>query len=666
MKKALTMVIIGFLCFSAFSMFSPSVHASVTVMPTRLPSARSFAAAVWDGSDAYVFGGGTFSGPLDQILKYNPTSDTISTMSATLPDPVCDMPAVWTGSYVYLFGGYVAPLHTSDKIVRYDPSTDTVTVMNAKLPTYAFPLYSMAAIWDGNYAYLFGGYDGYSYFDHILQYDPVQDQLTTMNARLPTGIKWMSAVWSGQYAYIFGGRTPSGVSNQIVRYDPIADSITVASATLPKAVIATSAVWTGSYVYIFGGRTMENIDSSDIFKYDPVLDSCSLVAESLPSPRAETSAVWDGSSAYIFGGSLAASVQIYDEIVRFSPEAQPNFEISASPTSEILLHVGGWNDSVSLILKSINGFSGSIQLSYSGPPEANIQIKFTQETIYLDAGSQITVGMNATSVPAALGEYDFIVVAKSGQILHEVSLTIRLVGNSAAIKNLVHLQQIPRSDPPFTIQQNFLVAAPNGTILYWVQNIVQINREVPLLSRRVIFSVFDIYVGPDMHWPDPILRLRLRLFMVGAMANCKWVSFPIDLNLTSHIEGNSLVLENNASSNYNVFSLDLPQGSYIVGYTGSYYHNGALIYWHQSPEIFIVGTSVSTTAYFIQGTSGFVKCYTRLVDEPIWRQTQNTILKISDPQTAEKSRNLKWLADGTFQYLNGSTDQGITFSPNYH
>jgi N-acetylneuraminic acid mutarotase len=333
MKKAVIMLSIGFLCLSTFSMFSPNVNASVTVMPTRLPDVRSFASAVWDGSNAYVFGGASLSGPSNQILKYNPASDTISVMSATLPDPLCDMPAVWTGGYAYVFGGYVAPLHTSNKIVRYDPSADTITVMGAVLPTYAYPVYSMSAIWDGNAAYLFGGYDGYAYFDHILKYDPVLDQITTMSARLPTGIKWMSAVWTGTYAYIFGGRTASGVTNQIVRYDPMADSVTVASGTLPESVIATSAVWTGSNAYIFGGRTMENVDSSSIFKYDPASDSCITVGENLPSPRAETCAIWDGQSAFIFGGSLPPS--IFDEIVRFSPEAP--FTVLISPASASLL-----------------------------------------------------------------------------------------------------------------------------------------------------------------------------------------------------------------------------------------------------------------------------------------------------------------------------------------
>lgn len=296
-----------------FSMLAKDASGLITIMPTKMPSAISFATAVWDGTCAYIFGGSTQSGPLSEILRYNPTSDTFSTMLTILPDPVCDMPAIWTGTYAYVFGGYMAPSQTSDKIVRYDPSTDTITVMNAKLPTYGFPVYSMSAVWDGNYAYLFGGYGS----DDILKYDPTNDQITTTNAHLPTATKWTSAVWTGQYAYIFGGRHSSGVTNQIVKYDPIADYATPVSATLPENVMATSAVWTGSHAYIFGGRTIQNIDSNGIFKYNPSDDTCVALEETLPTPRAETCAVWNNHNAFIFGGSLPPT--FFDDIIRFTP-----------------------------------------------------------------------------------------------------------------------------------------------------------------------------------------------------------------------------------------------------------------------------------------------------------------------------------------------------------
>jgi len=340
-----------------------------------------------------------------------------------------------------------------------------------------------------------------------------------------------------------------------------------------------------------------------------------------------------------------------------SGPSPPDFEISVSPEPHIVVHVGGWNDSISLILKSINGFSGSIQLSFSGPSEANIYIGFTQNPVYLSAGSQVIVEMIVSSTSAALSEYPFVIVAEGDSIRHEVSLSIKLVGNSAAITNIVHLQEIAASDPPFSIQQNFMIAAPNGTAIYWGQNIIQIGRNIPILSRRIAISIFQVFAKPD--WKTIVINEKR-----GILAP-KLVSFPVVFNLTSYIEGNTLILENNASFWFNTARLSLPEGSYIIGYAGSGYG-----FTHQAPEIAIVGLPFQKylkVATFRNPTRGSIESYVRLVGESDRRQTQNVILNLENyPQTAEESRNLKWLSDGTFQYSNGSTDQGITFSPNYH
>lgn len=318
MKKILAMAIISLLCFSTFSMFSPSVHASVTVVSARLPSARTLSASIWDGNNAYIFGGGDASGPMNQILKYDSASDSISVMSAVLPYPAGDLCAVWSGQYAYIFGGAIYSPPFTHMIARYDPLTDSMTLISN-----TFPIYSMSAVWDGTCAYLFGGYDGYSYYDQILKYDPTNNKLTTMNAKMPIGIKWNSAVWAGNYAYIFGGNqyydTPT---DQILRYDPVVDSVTVVTAKLPEKVYFTSAVWTGTYAYVFGGNLDPTGATTDkIFKFDPALDECTSVAESLPSPRRGTSAIWDGQNAFIFGGDTWPPQVFLDEIVRFSPTA---------------------------------------------------------------------------------------------------------------------------------------------------------------------------------------------------------------------------------------------------------------------------------------------------------------------------------------------------------
>jgi N-acetylneuraminic acid mutarotase len=325
--------------------------------------------STWDGADVYIFGGTShIDGPFDTIFKYTPSTGEVSSMSAVLPDPVCDFSAVWTGHYEYIFGGYVAPLHTSDKIVRYEPSTDTIVVMGAKLPTYAFPIYSMAAVWDGNYAYLFGGYDGYSYFDQILRYDPINDQITTMSAKLPVGTKWMSAVWSGTYAYIFGGRTPYGASDQIVRYDSIHDSVAVMTAKLPVGILVTSAVWAGSCAYIFGGSDINNQVQSSILKYDPASDIVTAV-DNLPSPRRFTSAVWAGNGAYIFGGEDSNRIDL-DEIVWFSDH---DVHMDIDPDTLNLRSKGEW---ITAYIELPEGFDlenidiSSLHLNGTVPAEA--------------------------------------------------------------------------------------------------------------------------------------------------------------------------------------------------------------------------------------------------------------------------------------------------------
>jgi hypothetical protein len=544
----------------------------------------------------------------------------------------------------------------------------------------------------------------------------------------------------------------------------------------------------------------------------------------------------------------------------------PNFEISVSPTSNVLLHIGGWNDSTSLVLKSLGGFSGTVQLSSSGPSDSNINIAFAQNPVYLAAGSQITVNMNISSTGSILSEYTLIVAGESDSISHELNLAINVIGNSAAINNLVTLQQISPSDPRFSIQQNFIVATPpssspfhddfdnlnnwyerkftnpnsdysqvstansildmmvpggqalrnkinttmtfkgdcltvevrfrvltpqqdpnyaiflytdhssigaayqeldweykpgsrgkqqiayyytdntnpqnpnqilsiqspwnsisqysswttlkfalrpdhfsiymNGqaivsryqmaesplggftasnfyliiettncnfpntprhlarttsdlqvdsvnvdsSAMYWVQNIVTVGANIPIISRRLTSSVFRVYDMPEMGQP----------WQRGSVPNL--FSAPVVFNLTSYIDGNRLFLGNNASLALGTASVSVSSGSYIVGYPGII--DG---FTHQAPEIVVVGGPYQQTVTFLNPTLGTVSFSVELVGESSWRQTQNVILRLQNhPQTAEESRNLKWAPEGTFQYSSGSTDQGITFSPNYH
>jgi hypothetical protein len=393
LTAALTLTVL--LTFSAPLLQANAENSSV-IVSAKLPWKLTQSAAIWDGKNAYVFGGGNEAGPMNSIVKYNPTDGQVSVMTATLPERVTDNCAIWNGRYAFIFGGWTGQPIYSNKISRYDPTTDTVTVMSAKLPTY-----SMSAIWDGTNAYLFGGYDGYSCYSHILRYNPSTDQLTTMKAKLPTGIKWTSAVWTGTYAYIFGGYP---YSDQIVRYDPTADSVTVITSKLPQKLIFTSAVWTGTYALIFGGASASNI-MSGIMKFEPAQYSITIIDQTLPSPRLGTSAVWDGGAAYLFGGNNHDSTGdvAYDDIIQYTPSGTPN--VSPSPpdvTPTPTLYPS---------FTAVQTKSGTVIFSWSNTVQNSQSFSITGTSITLSVSADVSLSMpvgvtaksNATNVKDAKG-----------------------------------------------------------------------------------------------------------------------------------------------------------------------------------------------------------------------------------------------------------------------
>src|SRR5687768_2295652 len=61
-------------------------------------------------------------------------ADSAKTASVTLPMELGQMSAVSVGANAYIFGGWDGS-SVRDEIVRYAPSTNTVTTMSATLPT---------------------------------------------------------------------------------------------------------------------------------------------------------------------------------------------------------------------------------------------------------------------------------------------------------------------------------------------------------------------------------------------------------------------------------------------------------------------------------------------------------------------------------------------------
>ncbi|MCG2826214.1 MAG: right-handed parallel beta-helix repeat-containing protein [Thermoplasmatales archaeon] len=386
-----TVVLMAFLIFLILSMIPERINAeSVTVMSATLPSKRSSTSAVWNGTYAYVFGGGSGSSAINQIIRYNPSTDTVTVMSATLPTERGITAAVWTGTYAYIFGGYDGSSYFS-QILRYDPSTDSITVMSATLPSGRA---AMSAVWDGNNAYIFGGCSGgISAINQIIKYNASADTVSVMASTLPTGRWYPSAVWNGTYAYIFGGFEPAANKflDQIVRYDPSTDIITILSDILPSGRAVTAAVWAENSAYIFGGQYGDSNYLNEIVQYIPSTNGVDVRPVTLPSTRCSMSAIWDGSNAYVFGGCDGSYT--LNQIVRYTPPptsppmlVSPGNNVWTNNTTPYFVwffsdpDAGDFQDGFHVQIDDSNGF-GSVNYEYN-TTGSNTYWQFPDGTTY--------------------------------------------------------------------------------------------------------------------------------------------------------------------------------------------------------------------------------------------------------------------------------------------
>lgn len=243
-----------------------------------------------------------------------PPPEPITPTPFGMPPPYCNR--------VYIFGGQgtSSPLN---EIIEYDPISNTVT---SKTPfTAARQATSAAYYTQNNTIYVFGGHGTSNLWD-IVAYEPIKNTVTTKTETLPTKRNLTSAVTYipinqslNTSIYIFGGRDASTIYDQIVEYFPHVSSVTPKSAPeiLPRAIYATSAAYfpPNDKIYIFGGRDATTI-YDDIVEYSPANKAVVTKNTKLPTARHSTSAAYfPGSNVVDLEGEstlLDASGSIYN------------------------------------------------------------------------------------------------------------------------------------------------------------------------------------------------------------------------------------------------------------------------------------------------------------------------------------------------------------------
>lgn len=184
-------------------------------------------------------------------------------LSTVLPTKLYGSASVKVGNYIYLFGGATAGNSSTtgycvNTIYKFDPDTDTITTLSATLPV---ALFGIAACAVGSNIYLFGGttnsyYNDYS-FNHVVntiyKYDTVNDLITTLTTTVPVSFHTGAAQYVNNYIYLFCGE-----SEKLYKFDPIAETITDTSISTYRAKAGSGNCLIENYIYYFGGSTYSN------------------------------------------------------------------------------------------------------------------------------------------------------------------------------------------------------------------------------------------------------------------------------------------------------------------------------------------------------------------------------------------------------------------------
>ncbi|HET8946968.1 MAG TPA: hypothetical protein VFQ07_08290 [Candidatus Polarisedimenticolia bacterium] len=225
----------------------------------RVPGARAGMAAVWTGSEMFVWGGASSGGVLADGGRYRPDTDTWIGMSSTgaVPSARAGATAVWTGTEMIVWGGYTNP---ADPIGvntggRYNPALDTWTAVT----TGGAPAgrYAHTAVWTGAVMIVWGGeVSDIPYLNTGGVYDPALDTWTpTSMTGAPTGRIGHTASWLNNEMIIWGGDAGIIYLDSGGRYNPVTNTwLPTTLAGNPGARAWHTAAVMGGRILIWGGQ----------------------------------------------------------------------------------------------------------------------------------------------------------------------------------------------------------------------------------------------------------------------------------------------------------------------------------------------------------------------------------------------------------------------------
>ena len=217
-----------------------------------LPTPRSGLAAVGYENYVYAIAGETANGPTGAVERYDPKTDTWSTLAAK-PLPVADASAAVIGGQIYVPGGRLVSGQPTERMEIFDPLQNTWTIGPA-LPR-AISAYALVA-YEGR-LFLFGGWDGEQYLDTVYVYSPDRNNWTEAPA-MPIRRAFAVAVAAGDKIYVLGGTDGQQALTANDVYQPNLAAQPWSQATpLPFGRYGMGVANIADIIHIIGGQGSE-------------------------------------------------------------------------------------------------------------------------------------------------------------------------------------------------------------------------------------------------------------------------------------------------------------------------------------------------------------------------------------------------------------------------
>ena len=447
------------------------IEGSSIIMPLEdwLPGSRMGTSAVFTGQYYYVFGGTTCIGNCDiaEIVKFDPVTHNSWTIGTVLPSPRMFTSAVWDGGeFVYIFGGEQAWHGTYlNQILRFNVTDESISILPVTMP---FSIMGTSAIWDGQYAYIFGGFNG-NPRSEIFRFDPVAGTVTVVGYLPDSGGYWTAAAWDGTHAYIFGGYDNCWnycTLSSIVRFDPVT-GIAETVGYMPLQLQGASAVWSGNRVIILGGDYSNFgswfVTTDTIYAYDPATNTIE-AQPPLPEPRSYGSAAADGAGMIaLFGGAWTTPYNsVYSEIFMLdSSLISAHIQMDISIQASTVEHNGG----------------SAVYVDTVGAADIAITI----------AGSQVGGSSNGLNVHA----------------VYQSQVTISLTGNNMteSSNSGVYLEDFVDSDSVVDIMGNDMTGSTYGFDLYDFRNSATTTR---IENNTFDSTSYALYLEYPADFDDPV------------------------------------------------------------------------------------------------------------------------------------------------------------------